>query len=175
MRMRYRAIDTTDVEDLIRVRISTDENSYSREGLGALGITPETVRGKLSSTHKGWLCEADGRVVGFAIGDRSSGELWVIAVLPEHVNRGIGSRLLALVESWLRECGCRRLWLTTDIDTKLRAYSFYLGNGWRDDRIEHGLRYMVKDGGFPDQPCEGEPCPRAGGARRPAGGRPPFS
>ncbi len=142
--MRYRAIEVADIEDLIQVRISTDENTYTLEGLRALGITFETVKEKLLSTHRGWLCEVDDKVVGFAMGDRSSGEMWVIAVLPEYIRRGIGSRLLALVEGWLWECGCLRLWLTTDIDTALRAYAFYLKNGWEDEKIEGGLRYMTK-------------------------------
>ena len=41
--------------------------------------------------------------------------------------------------------GCARLWLTTDLDAGLKAYRFYRQHGWQDDRIENGLRYMVKD------------------------------
>jgi hypothetical protein len=36
------------------------------------------------------------------------------------------------------------LWLTTDLDTRLRAYSFYKKHGWSDSKIENGLRYMRK-------------------------------
>jgi len=99
----------------------------------------------LASSYKGWLCEIEDKVVGFAMGDRDTGELWVIAVLPECLRMGIGSRLLVLVEQWMFAEGCKRLWLTTDIDTELRAYSFYLKNGWLDDKIENGLRYMCKE------------------------------
>jgi GNAT superfamily N-acetyltransferase len=67
-----------------------------------------------------------------------------MAVLTEYVNRGIGSKLLSLAEIWLSDSGCKELWLTTDIDPKLRAYSFYRKNGWQDDRIENGSRYMKK-------------------------------
>jgi|GEM_PF-799179 GNAT superfamily N-acetyltransferase len=141
----YRQIETADIPDLFEVRTATDENNLSLEQLGRLGITPETVAQKLASTYQGWLCRAEGRTVGFAMGDRATGELWVIAVLPEFVKKGIGGCLLELVEDWLKECGCRKLWLTTDVDTSLRAYSFYLKHGWWDDRIENGMRYMVKD------------------------------
>ncbi|MBY9081141.1 GNAT family N-acetyltransferase [Paenibacillus sp. HN-1] len=79
-----------------------------------------------------------------AMGDRETGEMWVIAVLPEYINKGIGTGLLQLVEKWLWESGCKALWLTTDLDIRLRAYSFYRKNGWQDDRLEDGLRYMVK-------------------------------
>ena len=48
------------------------------------------------------------------------------------------------VETWLFSEGCSSLWLTTDVDTRLRAYSFYKEHGWRDWKIENGLRYMKK-------------------------------
>ena len=60
------------------------------------------------------------------------------------LGQGIGSRLLTKVENWLAGCGCRRLWLSTDVDTGLRAYAFYRSHGWEDDRIESGMRYMAK-------------------------------
>ena len=72
------------------------------------------------------------------------GEMWVIAVLPTHIRRGIGGALLEQVETWLFSEGCSSLWLTTDVDTRLRAYSFYKEHGWRDWKIENGLRYMKK-------------------------------
>jgi hypothetical protein len=40
--------------------------------------------------------------------------------------------------------GRRMIWLTTDIGRLLRAYSFYLNNGWEDDYIHDNLRYIKK-------------------------------
>ena len=48
------------------------------------------------------------------------------------------------VESWLFAEGCSEIWLTTDIDVQLRAYSFYRNRGWTDWKIEKGNRYMKK-------------------------------
>jgi len=144
MKYDYRWIELPDIPDLFAIRTATDENNLSLKQLADLDITPETVRQKLLSSYQGWLCRADGKTVGFALGDRLTGELWVMAVIPGYIKNGIGSRLLQLTEEWLRQCGCRRLWLTTDLDTSLRAYSFYLKHGWKDDRIEDGLRYMAK-------------------------------
>ena len=140
----YRKIVPADIPALFAVRVATDENCLTRSELTALGITEETVMQKLSASYNGWLCEVAGRVIGFAIGDRATGELWVIAVLPEYVGRGIGSALLGAVEGWLHECGWTRLWLTTDVDITLRAYRFYRNRGWVDDRVEDGVRYMTK-------------------------------
>ncbi len=145
MELHYREIVADDVPALFDVRVVTHENRLTHEELQAMGITVESVREKLRGSYQGWLCETGGRVVGFAIGDRATGELWVIAVLPEYIGQGIGSALLRQVETWLAESGCTRLWLTTDIDPSLKAYAFYRQHGWQDDRIEDGMRYMVKE------------------------------
>ena len=52
---------------------------------------------------------------------------------------GIGNRLMGLVEDWLSASGCKRAWLTTDVDTKLRAYGFYRWRGWTDWKVENGF------------------------------------
>jgi ribosomal protein S18 acetylase RimI-like enzyme len=67
----------------------------------------------------------------------------VIAVLPTHIRQGIGDRLLREVESWMFRT-CPEIWLTTDFDTTLRAYSFYRRRGWEDWKIENRNRYMKK-------------------------------
>ena len=143
--MNFREITEADIPALFAVRVSTHENKLTYDELRALGITEQSVKARLNGSFKGWLCEADNRVVGFAMGDKSTGELWVIAVLPEYLGQKIGSRVLTTVENWLEENGCTRLWLTTDIDPSLKAYSFYRTHGWVDDRIEDGLRHMVKN------------------------------
>jgi hypothetical protein len=68
----------------------------------------------------------------------------VVIALPTDIRRGIGGALLEKVETWLFSESCLQLWLTTDIDTRLRAYSFYKEHGWRDWKIQNGLRYMKK-------------------------------
>jgi GNAT superfamily N-acetyltransferase len=140
----YREIEAHDVPDLFAVRVATRENALSREELARLGITEETVRASLATTHRGWLCEAEGRVVGFAMGNRETGEMWVIALLPEHEGRGIGAELLTRVEEWLWSEGWNEIWLTTDLDPSLRAYGFYRRNGWVDRETTSNLRYMKK-------------------------------
>lgn len=140
--MRFREVTPSDVPSLFHVRTRTRENAYSLEELTQLGITEEAVKARMSSTLKGWLCEVGDAVVGFCMADRADGELWVIAVLPEFEGRGIGGRLMDLAEAWLWSSGCERAWLTTDVDTALRAYGFYRKRGWADWKIEEGLRWM---------------------------------
>jgi ribosomal protein S18 acetylase RimI-like enzyme len=140
----FREIRHGDVEALFAVRIATRENAYTMAELENLGITPSSVLEMLREGTRGWLCEEDGEVVGFSMGNGPTGEMWVIAVLPDCEGKGIGARLLGLAEEWLFSQGNREIWLTTDVDTSLRAYGFYRAAGWRDDGVQEGLRYMRK-------------------------------
>ncbi len=140
--MKFREIRLDDAPALFHVRIRTRENTYTLEQLKALGITVESVRKKLATTFRGWLCADGPQVAGFCMADRSTGELWVIAILPEYEGRGIGRGLMSLAEEWLWVSGCPRAWLTTDIDTTLRAYGFYRRREWTDWKVEDGLRWM---------------------------------
>ncbi len=129
------------------MRSSTRENRLSEAELESLGITPASVREMMGTTHRGWVCEVGSRVVGFAMGDRSTGEMWVVAVLPCCEGMGIGRRLMREVERWLGSGGHRMAWLTTDTDRSLRAYGFYRALGWEEWKTEDGLLYMRKDVG----------------------------
>ena len=116
----------------------------SLEELESIGVTPDSIEAAVKGSHKGWLFEEDGEVRGFAMGDSEKAELTVMAMLPAYEGKGIGGALLSNVERWLESEGCKKVWLTTDINPNLRAYGFYLSQGWKDWKIEHGLRFMSK-------------------------------
>lgn len=143
--MKFREITAADVPALFEVRPRTRENAMTLEELQRLGIDPESVTESLTQSTKGWLCEDEGNVVAFAMADRATGEFLVIAVLPEYEGKGVGGRLISLAKEWLAASGCRRAWLTTDLDTSLRAYGFYRKYGWTDWKTERGLRWMQLD------------------------------
>ena len=109
-----------------------------------MGITPESVCEMMRISHRGWLAEENDRAVGFAMGNKTTGEMWVIAVLSEFENQGVGKRLLQLVEAWLIAEGCMKLWLTTDPDENMRCVGFYRHLGWKDWKFADGDRFMRK-------------------------------
>ncbi len=140
--VRFREIEPADVPGLFHVRARTRENAMTLEDLQRLGINPQSVAESLGRSTKGWVCCDSGRVVAFSMADRATGEFLVIAVLPEYEGNGVGGRLMAMAEEWLAASGCERAWLTTDLDTTLRACGFYRKRGWADWKIEKGLRWM---------------------------------
>jgi ribosomal protein S18 acetylase RimI-like enzyme len=128
--MTFREIDARDVPELFKVRTSTRENRMTMEALGGMGITPDSTIKALSVSVAGWLCEVSGRIVGFSMGDKSTGEMLVVAVLPEHEGKGIGKRLMGLIQEWLFSNGHTEIWLLENSDPSVRAYGFYRKLGW---------------------------------------------
>ena len=141
---QFREITASDIPAIFDVRVATWHNDNGHQEMTEMGITPETVKTMLDSTHRGWLCEVDGQVVGFAMGNIESGEMWVIAVLKEYECRGIGKQLLNRVEQWLFDNDWSEIWLTTDLDESMRAVQFYRSQGWTDWKVADGDRFMRK-------------------------------
>ncbi len=130
--LRFRAMTVDDLPAAFDVRLATVENAVTMAYLAEVyGITPESLAESMADSVRGWLCEDAGQVVGFAMGDRSNGEVQVVAVLPSHEGKGIGKRLLALVTDWLFATGRTELWLLANPDPSVRAFMFYRRLGWR--------------------------------------------
>lgn len=128
----FRKIQPSDIDACFTVRARTRENPVSREQLAAVGITPEAFAAALEGERvKGWVCEDSGQVVGFCSGDAETGEVLVLAVLPEYEGQGVGRRLLGEVVDELRALGHRRVWLAASPDPAVRAHGFYRAQGWR--------------------------------------------
>ena len=137
----FRETEPADLEGLFSVRARTKENAFSREQLAALGITPEsTAKGLASGWLKSCVCSDAAQLVGFCSGDGRTGEILVLAVLPQYEHRGIGTGLLTRIVERLRSVGCKNIWLAASSDAKSRAYGFYRSRGWRPsgDRDERG-------------------------------------
>jgi ribosomal protein S18 acetylase RimI-like enzyme len=166
--MTIRAIEPRDIPELFELRASTRENPYSREALREIGITEERTVAMLRGDHCGWLCEVAGMIVGFAMGDGSTGEIGVVAVLPKFENQGIGSRLLTAVEMWLCSLGWAELWLWTSADRKKSAFAFYTARGWRVSEDKGEVVHMRKNmpNQSPDPTLSSDMSPAGQEARR---------
>jgi ribosomal protein S18 acetylase RimI-like enzyme len=117
---------------LFEVRARTRQNPLLRAELADLGITPESTSTDLTSgAITGAVCTSEGQVVGFCSGAFATGEILVLAVLPDYEGRGAGTRLLERVVSRLRDAGAQRLWLAAAADPAVRAHGFYRALGWR--------------------------------------------
>lgn len=107
------------------VRLAVNENRLSNPAR----ITPAMYADHLGPLGQSWVCEGEGRIVGFSSAAVRDASIWALFVLPEFEGRGIGKRLLALATEWLFEQGATRVVLGTAAGT--RADAFYARVGWR--------------------------------------------
>jgi ribosomal protein S18 acetylase RimI-like enzyme len=157
----FRETEPRDVDACFSVRERTRQSPIPREWLASIGITPESSAADLESGRaKGWVCEHEGQVVGFCSGDTETGEVLVLAVLPDYEGQGVGRRLLAEVVDALRAKGHRRLWLAAAVDPEIRAHGFYRALGWTPtgEREANGDEILVLEAerGAP-APTHGQP------------------
>lgn len=113
-----------DLAGIWRVRYSVAENT-----LVPGRIEDDEVISQLEASGRGWVVEADGEIVAFAIGDAAGANVWALFVDPRHEGRGYGSCLHDTMVEWLWTHGLTTLWLSTGADTKARG--FYERRGWR--------------------------------------------
>lgn len=128
-----------DIAAMQRIRAAVRENRLVSRRIG-----DEEVRRHLEVLGRGWVIEADGRVVAFAIADATIGHLWALFVDPAHERRGYGRRLHDAMVEWLWSQGLQHLWLATEAGT--RAARFYRAAGWREaGTTPHGELAFVLD------------------------------
>lgn len=117
-----------DIAGIQRVRHSVLENRLT-SGV----IKDRDVAHAIEESGRGWVIEVDTVVVGFAVGNGETGNIWALFVHPDYEGRGYGKRLHDEMLSWLWSRGLQRLWLSTDSGT--RAERFYAAAGWRRQEL----------------------------------------
>jgi GNAT superfamily N-acetyltransferase len=127
--MIFREAQVKDIPQIQIVRNSVKENMLSNPALVSDKDCEEfiTIRGK------GWVCETEGKIVGFAIADLKENNIWALFLHPGFEGRGIGKKLHSLMLDWYFETGKEHVWLGTAPGT--RAEKFYLMNGWTEKGI----------------------------------------
>jgi GNAT superfamily N-acetyltransferase len=124
--MNYREAQLSDIKKLYDVRLSVKENMLPDPGF----ITEREYEKYLTNFGKGWLCEIDDEVVGFAIVGLSQRNIWALFVRPEHEGKGIGRKLHDMMLDWYFTQTQETVWLGTGPNT--RAEAFYRALGWRE-------------------------------------------
>lgn len=130
--LRIQPAVSGDAAECVHVRGLTRENAISREALAGAGITVESWAADIGSgALPGFVCRSGGELVGYCFGDRNTGEVVVLALLPAYENQGLGRRLLTMVVDQLRGFGHRRLFLGCSSNPSRRSYGFYRHLGWQ--------------------------------------------
>jgi GNAT superfamily N-acetyltransferase len=139
----FREAIVKDIPALHTLRMSVKENVLNNPLL----VTEIDYVNFLTKSGKGWLCEVNNQVVGFAIIDTDQNNIWALFILPEFEGKGIGKRLHDMMLDWHFNQNQHKLWLGTAPNT--RAEQFYTAAGWKavgrreNGEIRFEMRYEV--------------------------------
>ena len=132
MHLEYRLAVREDAAECIELRGKTRQNPASEELLRSMGITAESWGANIDSgAVRGDVCSCEGQMVGYCFGAAETGEIQVLAVLPDFEDQGIGRELLQRTVNQMAELGHSRLFLGCNPDPASRSHGFYRHLGWR--------------------------------------------
>lgn len=124
--MLYREATIEDIPQIMTVRFAVKENTLSNPAL----VTGKDCEEYMFNRGKGWVCEVDSTVVGFAIADLVENNIWALFIHPDYAARGIGKTLHNIMLQWYFAQTRKTVWLGTAPNT--RAEQFYRLQGWKD-------------------------------------------
>jgi GNAT superfamily N-acetyltransferase len=123
--MIFREATVNDISQIQIVRNSVKENTLSDPAL----VSDEDCVEFITKRGKGWVCEIDNQIVGFAIADLQDDNIWALFLLPAQEHKGIGQILQKIMLNWYFAQGKEKVWLGTAFNT--RAEAFYKKSGWK--------------------------------------------
>ena len=124
--MIFREANINDIKEIQRVRNTVTENRLSNPAL----VSDNDVREFILNRGRGWVCEVDDKIAGFAIVDLEENNVWALFVEPGFDQKGIGKKLLQLMLDWYFDQTDKTVWLSTAPNS--RAETFYRLNGWKE-------------------------------------------
>ena len=127
--MIFREAVINDIEQIQIVRNLVKENVLSNPAL----VSDKDCEDFLTVRGKGWVCEIEKKIVGFAIADLKEKNIWALFVLPEYENKGVGKRLHSNMLNWYFSQIPESVWLSTAPGT--RAELFYRKQEWAETGV----------------------------------------
>jgi GNAT superfamily N-acetyltransferase len=124
--MILREAKTGDISQIQTVRNAVKENRLSDPAL----LPDKDVEEYIHNRGKGWVCEIDNTIVGFAIVSVIDHNVWALFIQPGHDKKGIGKKLHDEMMKWYFSQTTTTIWLGTAPDT--RAEKFYRRAGWKE-------------------------------------------
>jgi GNAT superfamily N-acetyltransferase len=124
--MIIREAKIDDIKQIQIVRNSVTENVLSNPDL----VTDDDCKEFMFERGKGWVCEIENRIVGFAIADLKEKNIWALFIHPNFEKKGIGQLLHTTMLDWYFKETKEKVWLGTAFNT--RAEKFYRKAGWRE-------------------------------------------
>lgn len=129
--MIFREALIKDIQEIQMVRNAVKENMLS----DPRKVTDKDVEDYITNRGKGWVCEMNNSIIGFAIVSVTDHNVWALFIHPGFEKKGIGRILHDKMMDWYFSQTDEIIWLSTEPGT--RAETFYRIAGWRESGI-HG-------------------------------------
>jgi len=123
--LNFRLATLADIPAMSVIRLAVKENSLSDPSR----ITPQMYAEYLEQLGRGWVCELEGKIIGFSYAAHQDNSIWALFTDPAYEGYGAGKRLLQLACEYLFSRGAAQVTLGTAANT--RADRFYLAQGWQ--------------------------------------------
>jgi GNAT superfamily N-acetyltransferase len=121
-------------EDIPQIQVA--RNAVKENRLSDPALVPDKdVEDYILNRGKGWVCEMQNRIVGFAIVSVTDHNVWALFVQPGYDKKGIGRKLHDEMLKWYFDQTDTTIWLGTAPNT--RAEKFYRKAGWKETGV-HG-------------------------------------
>jgi len=127
--MIFRVVTSADIPGIQIVRNAVKENPLPDPSY----VTDADCEEFMTTRGKGWVCEINSEIVGFAIADLKENNICALFIHPEHEGKGIGKQLHQLMLDWYFNQQKNSVWLGTAPNT--RAENFYRKAGWRETGV----------------------------------------
>ena len=141
--MTIREAVISDIKQIQIVRNAVKENTLSDPNL----VTDKDCEEFITERGKGWVCEIDNQIVGFAIADLKENNIWALFIHPDFEKRGIGRVLHKTMLDWYFAQTKTTVWLGTAFNT--RAEQFYRKAGWTEVGM-HGTKEIKFEMSYDD-------------------------
>ncbi len=122
--MNIRTAKVGDIAAMHEIRVAVKENVLNNPAL----VTEADYIYFLTNHGKGWVCEIENVIRGFAIIDIDDNNIWALFVHPDFDKRGIGRALHDTMLKWFFGQNKQTIWLSTAPAS--RAEQFYTKAGW---------------------------------------------
>jgi len=129
--MNIRVAEIKDISQIQVVRNLVKENRLSDPAL----VPDSDAENYITRRGRGWVCEINGQIVGFAIADLVDNNIWALFIHPGFEKLGIGKKLHDKMMNWYFSQTDKTVWLGTS--PKTRAELFYRKAGWKEVGV-HG-------------------------------------
>ena len=90
--MKIREAKIDDIPQIQVVRNSVTENTLSNPNL----VTDADCKEFITERGKGWVCEINNEIIGFAIADLKDNNIWALFLKPEFENKVLVKNFMPL-------------------------------------------------------------------------------